>query len=151
MPTRIVFLLISAVLIPIPASAAPAVPKVPAVARESCSVLDFPAPAFEVLIARPGQKRVNTQSPWLRIFFDLTQTSFSAFTFRFDNKYVTVYLDGIRSEKMSGSITFARVADGKDLKGTFELQTPDGEYVIGRFDGHWQKLGMLCGVGPHFP
>jgi hypothetical protein len=103
------------------------VPKVSAIAINSCSLLDFPAPAFEVLIASPVQKSVDINSPWLRIFFDLEPKSNSAFTFRFDNKYVTIYLNGIRSEKVMGSVTFPRIADGKNLQGTFDLQTSAGD------------------------
>jgi hypothetical protein len=141
--------LVTALFIADAATAAPAIPNVSAIVLDRCT--DHLDPAFEVLIARPGQGKVDIESPWLRIFVGVEPKAYSSFTFRFDNIYVTVYLNGITSEKVKGTVTFPRIEDGKNLKGTFELVTPTEEHITGRFNAPWAKPRMLCGVGRSFP
>jgi hypothetical protein len=144
-----ILVLVTALFIAGSATAAPPIPNVSATVFGRCT--DHLDPAFEVFIARPGQGKVDIQSPWLRIFVGVEPKSYSSFTFRFDNKYVTVYLNGITSEKLKGSVTFPRIAEGKNLKGTFELVTPTEEPITGRFNAPWSKIRMLCGAGRSFP
>jgi len=147
-----ILILATALFLTAASSAAPAVPKVAALVGDSCSRRNFPARAFDLLIARPKQKKVDLQSPWLRIFFDFEPKSGSAFTANFDNKYLIVQLNGVGSDKLIGSVTIPRISEEKNLEGTFDLHTPDGEHITARFSAPWQKIKMLCGVnvsGPH--
>lgn len=142
MRIKIVTLAIAVFLLADAVSAAPPTRKFGALAVTTCTIETHSA--FDVLIAAPGNSKFD--SVWMRLSFGFYPASELEYTARFDNIYLKVYLDGIKYENLTGSVTFPRIDDRKNVKGTFELQTPTGEHITGRFDAPWfkPKMKLLC-------
>lgn len=138
-------LLAGALVISMPAAGQPEV--LPAVAWHDCAPWD--GPSFTIAVGQPGAKSVDTERPWLQIAVWHPAESRHGVTYRFpdtDGTTGAVTYGGTAFPSSKGTVTFAPVGAANDVDGSFDLVTPDGRHLAGRFHGTWEPRAAMCGT-----
>lgn len=118
----------------------------PAVAWADCAPWD--GPAFTVAVGQQGSK-VDPKNPWLRISIWRPLESRHGVTYRFpdtDGRTGAVTYGGTAFPSSTGTVTFPSNAARGEVDGSFDLVTPDGRHLAGRFRGTWVPRTAMCGT-----
>jgi hypothetical protein len=137
--------LMTTVLMP-PAPVAAQPEALHAVAWADCAPWD--GPAFTVAVGQQGSK-VDPKHPWLRISIWHPVESRHGVTYRFpdtDGRTGAVTYGGTAFPSPTGTVSFSRNAATSDVDGSFDLVTPNGRRLTGRFHGSWVPRTIMCGT-----
>jgi hypothetical protein len=137
-------LMATALVPPAPAAAQPAV--LHAVAWADCAPWD--GPAFTVAVGQQGS-RVDAEHPWLQISIWHSAESRHGVTYHFpdaDGRTGAVTYGGTAFPSSTGTVSFAREAATSEVDGSFDLVTPNGRRLTGRFRGTWVPRTIMCGT-----
>lgn len=136
--------LMTTVLMP-PAPAAAQPEALQAVAWADCAPWD--GPAFTVAVGQQGSK-VDPEHPWLKFSIWHEVESRHGVTYRFpdtDERTGTVTYGGTAFPGPTETVSFARHAAPSEVDGAFDLVTPNGRRLTGRFHGSWVPRTVMCG------
>jgi hypothetical protein len=145
MNRRIGMLALMAIALAPPAPAAAQTDVLHAVAWADCAPWD--GPAFTVVVGQPGSK-VDPEHPWLGISIWHPVESRHGVTYHFpdtDGTTGAVSYGGKAFPSSTGTVSFAADTMKNDVDGSFDLVTPSGRRLIGRFHGSWVPRKFMCG------